>query len=1026
MRRLLFLSTILLLTSTAQAFGQSSNATVSGTVIDTTNAVLPGVSVTATNNGTGVVTTVLSNESGVYNFASLLPGVYKVSAELPGFQTRTYTDVQLGNAVQVRLNFTLQVATQAQAVEVTITADTLLATSSSSVGAVLPENKVRDLPLISNNVLDLTQVMAGVVTTVSPVFGANDTKFAGVSARDVNVQRDGVSVNGARWPTGIDSGTELHPDLVGEIRMILSPVDAEMGRGSGQVQIQSKSGTNQFHGGGVWSVKNSVLDSNVWENNRTVNPFTGESVARPWRNFHQGTGNLGGPIVRNKTHFFVLFDRKWVRSRENITPIVLTPCAQRGIFRYYDSWNNGNAFATTSATSGTPTIAVVDTAGNPRAPATNPNGTPHNGILRYASVFGPLQNTPTRPDCSDAVVSQGSPWDAYRTGYDATGYIQNVLFKFMPPANTYDAGDGLNTAGHRWLRGLDGADNLFGIGQYTNRKQINLKLDHLFTNRHKISGTWSYENDWVHGGMNWPNTFNGQTWKKPQVMALNFTSTLSPTIVNEARFGMARSGVNVISTLWDERNGALRELLPKSNGILWAPYLGSAGTTDSAVNFQFSQIIASGSFAPGVMQRDQSPRASYADTISWTKGKHAFKTGAEFRTTSSKTLWSGNWGTGGTPNNVDSIPTVHGGETQLTPVAGINSTNIPGLAGNATTGNQDRMENLLVFLSGSIGRVGQYRFINSPDQAQKAWNDPFKDPLKIRDIHQNEWSAFFKDDWKFGNRLTLNLGVRWDYYGPPWEKNGLTATLRDNGDALFGISGRSFADWMRTDGRTPAPPSELLFVVPNSPNPGLKVYRRDLNNFGPAVGFALNLDNRTTVRGGYQLQYVGGDDLTTVEGIIGNPPGNIFFASYVGDTNNPYLDLTKITGDTFPVKPPTRPVEQLLVTDRTQNIDAYDSNYVNPYIQNLTLQVTRNLSSKLILDVRYIGTLTRKNFISVNFNVSNFLTNGLKEAFDAARAGRDSTLLDRMFNGINIVGAGFGSVGSTLNGLPQAGASIIP
>ncbi|PYS37348.1 MAG: hypothetical protein DMG14_21605, partial [Acidobacteria bacterium] len=216
MRRLLFLSTILLLTSTAQAFGQSSNATVSGTVIDTTNAVLPGVSVTATNNGTGVVTTVLSNESGVYNFASLLPGVYKVSAELPGFQTRTYTDVQLGNAVQVRLNFTLQVATQAQAVEVTITADTLLATSSSSVGAVLPENKVRDLPLISNNVLDLTQVMAGVVTTVSPVFGANDTKFAGVSARDVNVQRDGVSVNGARWPTGIDSGTELHPDLVGE------------------------------------------------------------------------------------------------------------------------------------------------------------------------------------------------------------------------------------------------------------------------------------------------------------------------------------------------------------------------------------------------------------------------------------------------------------------------------------------------------------------------------------------------------------------------------------------------------------------------------------------------------------------------------------------------------------------------------------------------------------------------------------------------------------------------------------------
>src|SRR4029453_7871497 len=116
----------------------------------------------------------------------------------------------------------------------------------------------------------------------------------------------------------------------------------------------------------------------------------------------------------------------------------------------------------------------------------------------------------------------------------------------------------------------------------------------------------------------------------------------------------------------------------------------------------------------------------------------------------------------------------------------------------------------------------------------------------------------------------------------------------------------------------------------------------------------------------------------------------------------PYLDLHKITGTTFPVQPPTLPVEQLLATDRTQNITVYDQHYVNPYIQNLTLQITRNLFSNLTMDVRYIGTLTRKNYNTVNVNVSNFMTNGLKEAFDAARAGGESTLLDRMFNGINI------------------------
>src|SRR3989449_7614285 len=163
MRRV-FNATVLLLSLilSSPAFSQSTNATVSGTIGDATGAVLPGVEVTATNDATGVVTVVLSNEAGAYSFASLLPGVYKVSAALPGFQTRTFTGVQLGNAEKVRLNFTLQVGTQAQSVEVTIAADTLLATSSSSIGEVLSQQRVQDLPMVSNNVLDLYRLMPGI------------------------------------------------------------------------------------------------------------------------------------------------------------------------------------------------------------------------------------------------------------------------------------------------------------------------------------------------------------------------------------------------------------------------------------------------------------------------------------------------------------------------------------------------------------------------------------------------------------------------------------------------------------------------------------------------------------------------------------------------------------------------------------------------------------------------------------------------------------------------------------------------
>jgi len=332
------------------------------------------------------------------------------------------------------------------------------------------------------------------------------------------------------------------------------------------------------------------------------------------------------------------------------------------------------------------------------------------------------------------------------------------------------------------------------------------------------------------------------------------------------------------------------------------------------------------------------------------------------------------------------------------------------------------MENLLTFLSGSLCGISQYRFINKPSQAGVAWNDPATDTAKIRDFHQNEIGTFFKDDWKASNKLTLNLGLRWDYYGPPYEKNGLSATLAGGGAGLFGISGRDFSGWMSPGARADA--SQLIFIGPNSPNTGLKPYPRDLNNFGPALGFAWNATSNTVVRGGYQIQYVGGGNFNGIEGVLGQPPGSEFLMTYQGNSSQPYLDLTSITKNQvpYPIAPPVLPVQAIPLTNRTATIQAYDPNYVNPYIQNLTMSITKDVNRHVTLDTRYIGTLTRKNFNSFDLNVPNFSTNGLKQAFDAARAGRDSALLDQMFKGINIAGAGFGPVGTTLNGVAQTGA----
>ena len=1018
---------VVCLCASGRAVSQSSNATLSGTVSDAASALIPGVTITAANTGTGVISTGITNESGTYNIAGLLPGVYNVTAELPGFQTQTFTGVRLGNAAQARLNFTLQVASVNTTVEVTVAADRLLLESTSSVGAVLPEQAVRDLPIVGvmgNDAMGLVRTLPGINLSNDLILNANDSMLAGVSAANVVVQRDGVDASAAgRWPAGFQAATIVNPDLVGEIRMIVSPVDAEIGGGNAQIQIQTRSGTNRFRGAAVWNIRNSALDPNFWANNR-VQP---RPTARSWTNINQYTGSLGGPIVKNKTFFFALWDGLIPLTRTDVNATVLTPCAARGIFRYFDNWANGNALQQ-EATGATPRIAVADFLGNPKPPERNPNGTPFTGQIRYASVFGPLANTPTRPDCSDAVV-QGAPWDSFRTGLDPTGYVSKVL-GIMPSVNNYEVGEGLNTAGHRWIRRTSGTQNRFGFGFTDNRKQINTKIDHNFNARNKVNATWTYER--VHsdyGQTPWDTArFDGVARRRPQVLSVNFTSTLSPTIVNEARWGMRRTGTNTTHGL--AANEEARNFVPNVQGFPVVAHLGLNALTQAPVicwcgGQPLFQTEAGNLFNGNISEK--TPLYTYADNFSWTKGVHSFKTGFEARFASSEfrdDVDSNSWST---------FPRVFGGETQYTPIQGISSSNMPGLQGTATTGNVLAMRGLLTLLSGSLAEVHQLYWLGSAQQLDRF--EDYRDSVqRTRELNQKELSLFFKDDWKAGRNWTMNLGLRWDYYGVPWVSDGLTVSPAGGGDALFGYSGRGFENWMRPGKR--GDNTELIFVGPDSPNPGQSAWAKDFNNFGPAVGFAWNVPyfgaGQTVVRGGYQLNYlVGGGRFNTLNGPLANPPGSSFNAVFNGSTNMQYLDLRSISS-LVPVPIAQKPMAPVSVTNRTVSLTAIDSNYTTPYVQNLTLAITRNFGQNLTLDTRYIGTLSRKLYDSVNINSPNFIYNGLKEAFDAARAGGESELLDRMFSGINVAQTGCataqgtavtcGSVGNTVNGVLQTGA----
>jgi len=926
MRRLLVTTAVLLFpVLLSNAFAQTSNATLGGTISDSSGALIPGVSITATNTQTGIVTTVLSNEAGAYQFASLQTGIYKVSAELPGFQTRTYSDVNLGVSQQVRLNFTLQVGSVAQAVEVTVSADTLIATSSSSVGAVLPEYKVRDLPLLTRNVIDLVGTTAG----------TQGSNFAGGRPGQVNTTRDGIVVSDGRYleANGAYSATYTSPDLVEEVRVIVAPADAEAGRGSGQVQMATRSGTNQFHGALFWMNSNSALDSSTWFNN-----FNG--VGKNYQNRNQFGGRLGGPIIHNKTFFFFLYEGQRYVTKEIFTADVLTADARKGTFRFFPGVENGNAISSNPS---------VDASGN----AVAPRGA--TGPLSSFSVFG---RDPQRP------------------GYDPSGFMQRLIDR-MPIPNDFNRGDGLNTAGYRWVRREEGVDDNTGAGINTNRNQYNVRIDHSFNTSHKLSFSGTRENNCCGSPgtgryTNWPGGYSGRVIRNPDVYTAGLVSTLSPTIVNEFRAGLRRSHYYAWGSYakTGEEGDQARAFLPTSNGILLIPkpILFPENVVTNGVNATRGQ---------------RSPLYMYSDTVSWTRGAHAFKGGLETRFTSSN---------GFNAEDIDAVRAFFGAGG--IPVRGIDSTAIPGLIG----ASQTTAQNLLIDLAGSFQRIREgFTLVD-------AKNPRFVDSRELKEKwrywRQREFSSFFKDDWKLRSDLTLNVGVRYDVYGVPWEAQGLGGRTVGGMSGLFGISGKSFADWLQP-GASNGSITKVELVGKNSPQPDKQIYKNDWNNIAPAIGVSWSLPwwgkDKTILRAGYGISYQGAATYIGLDGAVGNLPGLNLFVEH---TSNNYLSLSNFS---LPVPASTtKPLEPIPLTDRQQTIQGFEDSRVNPYVQNWNLEIQRELAKNLTFEARYVGSKATKLWAPFPINDVNIFQNGILNAYNITRAGGDAPLFDQMLRGLNL------------------------
>jgi hypothetical protein len=324
MRRILFGSALLLLLSSASAFAQQTTGNITGRVLDQQGAAIPGASITAKNPATGLTRTETSDAEGVYRVAALPVGIYEVLAELTGFQTISKQDIEVNVGQTVAIDFSLKVATIAETVTVT-GATPLIETTSSSVGGVVSTRRIETIPLNGRQFANLAATIPG----VGLGFHTDPTKSTqyspqinGGNGRNVNYQIDGGDNN----DDTVGGLLQLFPlEAIQEFNFQTQRFKAEYGRSNGGVlNVVTKSGTNNWAGSGFEFLRNKGLNS-ISASEKLANADK-QDYKR-----NQFGGSFGGPITKDKWHFFFALERTQQDTQQVVDTSGLFP-DKNGIF----------------------------------------------------------------------------------------------------------------------------------------------------------------------------------------------------------------------------------------------------------------------------------------------------------------------------------------------------------------------------------------------------------------------------------------------------------------------------------------------------------------------------------------------------------------------------------------------------------------------------------------------------------------------------------------------------------------------
>ncbi len=488
---------LILVGTVAMVVAQTGTSNISGTVRDTTGAVVPGATVSAKNEATGVTSTQTTTDSGVYAFSSLPVGNYTITIEKQGFKTLQ----KINNPLEVGTPLTVDAALEVGQVSETVTVtggSEQLQTANATIGNVVEQKAIEALPLNGRNPLTLLLQEPGVVQRSAGGAGSG-VHVNGSRDRAFNVTIDGIEAN-------------------------TNNATAEEGRNSGaSISIATRSGTSEYHGTGFLFLRNEALNSNEFFANAQNTP-------KPLIRMFQYGFEMGGPIKKNKTFFFGSAQVNRINFTQPIDqtfgiPLVYTPQARNGIFRYFvpdptcnTTTGTGNCFkiGTSIITRNTPLLVNPSTGTLASGVRNCTSGTDTNCIATY-DIRSATNNT-TGKTFDTAVAALINPF---------------------PLPNNFSSGDGLNTAAFLWnpptaVRGP----------AYAARIDHNFNANNSMFVRYLFSDYNTLEGDPLNGR---PQVFpgyppQGEVFRRTSNLAISYRRVISPRVVNEFTAGFARFG----------------------------------------------------------------------------------------------------------------------------------------------------------------------------------------------------------------------------------------------------------------------------------------------------------------------------------------------------------------------------------------------------------------------------------------------------------------------------------------------------